>query len=385
MAMVVFVTMNRKRQATSELDALPQPKKLKQDKTGCPVTAKNIVCPSTFGIMGPIRRVASLNAELAVHLLLNDSPPPSPMGAGLTSNGHVKSNHVTARHGNSLPKSLQNGHDTIPLALLTSHTGSVVGQARKLSDSSVEAVMTPLSSLSSDSEESPTPTVRSPQPKLKEPVISLVDCKKMVKSETTKDLVKKVRPRPVPPFVDTGGYVKRMASLNARARVTALIEPERRVMKTSQPNLHPLVKKALKSPPPPTAQQEIKGKISLPCGECIKMKVDAVQPKGRSVASGVTHKLPAHSIEKEEKNIDDELDTTSYSTLGLLYNGDTIHPSARFMLTNERTLPKPMLPIVVPVCSLTLGETIMRARMQHKRKSSKPKAQKVRARHSVIL
>ena len=79
----------------------------------------------------------------------------------------------------------------------------------------------------------------------------------------------------------------------------------------------------------------------------------------------------------EDKASDNDLEEASFNTLGLLYNGDTVHPHACIFLTNDWTVPERIIPVVVPAKPESLQRAMKRAKEQHRQSRKKLKAVKV--------
>lgn len=178
------------------------------------------------------------------------------------------------------------------------------------------------------------------------------------------------------PLYEYGGYMRRMASLNASACVTAMMEPEKK-FRPHKPN-H---KKS--------HTQEFRRTLSLSSNDDPTyqgMTLMATSPHrgdshrlDKSSSPGGLHMLSSSSISSSEadtsKDSDEildanttpqvytlialaslaasresELDIVPFNTLGLLYNGDTVHPSSRVFYTSDTdlTLPVRIIPKVVP-------------------------------------
>lgn len=143
-------------------------------------------------------------------------------------------------------------------------------------------------------------------------------------------------PKPKKPRLTSGSqdriYVKRMASLNARACVTAMMEPERK-----------LPVKPLKVKPKDrltAALNQLAKSGNLPAGEYI-------------------------AIQHPEIEIPPE-----FNRSGLLYDGSTVHPTAMkvfYSTTNDGLyLPKFILPLIVPSKANTVGEEVEKSLAAHR-------------------
>ena len=201
----------------------------------------------------------------------------------------------------------------------------------------VDNFSTSTSDADSDCSESSRTSI--PTNKLKQPAIVLMKMSQPVKKQAT--------PRPVQPdssSVVFGGYVHRMASLNARACVSAFLEKETKF--TPKCFLKPKVKDFDSKPKMP----QVKSQEPV-------LKDDVI--KFESELTG----LPSTNSDSNEKKQEISEEEISYNKEGLLYNGDTLHPSARVFLTGirELKLPTKVLPQIVPARLSTLKRAIQRA------------------------
>ena len=212
--------MDHKRKATLFPEGIPVVKKMrlvdkKLSSTDRSCISEKMVQPGTSG--DRTRRVASLNAQLALHFLLSESPRSSParIGGNLVP-GHGESSLVD--HSVCIS-------GKIPCPDLRSST---LEAAPNVHNGTAKRKHCPMSPLSDIKLESRSPRVGSL--KLMEPTVNLVDCKRKVTS-----LAKRLDPPSTISLasakVDSSGYVKRIASLNARACVAVLMENERRHLK----------------------------------------------------------------------------------------------------------------------------------------------------------
>ncbi len=219
LTMPVFNEGTRKRQATSSLEGAPH-----LMKKAALVT--NVLGGPQLVINQCVRRKASLDAEVSLRLLLDaDLPSGSDPAATSLLNKPVCVSSSTYPHPDDMTSPLDRDDENMAshgngLSLDTFPHDKSSDQHRKESLSSTESPLSPLSSLDSDLDDCSSPKPSVPYHKLKDPVISLVDCKKRTK-RAAKTMSFGI--------VDSSGYVKRMASLNARACVAALMRPEPKV------------------------------------------------------------------------------------------------------------------------------------------------------------
>ena len=126
--------------------------------------------------------------------------------------------------------------------------------------------------------------------------------------------------------VDSSGFVRRLASLNASACVTALLEPEKlKPRLTSQPSS-------------PQNNNWSENEVS----ECASDDSDA-NDEVMNCVNPLIQNADAESF--------------PYNTVGLLYNGDTVHPNAQIFLSEEE---KFIVPIVMPASLNTITSLIQR-------------------------
>ena len=166
-----------------------------------------------------------------------------------------------------------------------------------------------------------------------------------------------------------GGYVHRMANLNARACVAAFLRPEKRVsQKLSDNNVH----------------KKIAGSMIAKSSGTYPRANDPEGSNSEAVVlnlNGIENAIPVIKIEGDEGDIpacavllqnmdarhnagEDDLEA-SYNTQGLLYNGDTMHPDALFFLTqspdSDLLLPERIIPTLVPTRLSTVNRAVRNA------------------------
>lgn len=151
------------------------------------------------------------------------------------------------------------------------------------------------------------------------------------------------------------GYVKRLASLNARACVTALIEPERKLSsKCNRNHTHNDNSKrgsTASRVPQSASPAPSEVKRSTPDVELRPFSVGIVKcksPQLQDASSGDLEGLP-------------------FNTLGLLGNGDTIHPHYSFYLDSHSAVPHRITPVVVPSTMEGVWQAVQRAKEQFKK------------------
>lgn len=203
-----------------------------------------------------------------------------------------------------------------------------------------------------------------------------------------------------------GGYMRRMASLNASACVAAMMEPEKKT-KTHKSSygdkVHHSIKRELRSTsvsssdglPSPIAgsrhsltrsrdsslspkekTRKEKGKKSPPA-RLSSISSEADTSRDSCDSMDVTGTLMA--LATRFANIDDYVpDEVQFNRLGLLYNGDTVHPAARVFYTSDTdlTLPARIIPTVVP-SRLEFVKSVINDAQTHQFVKKKRKAAKV--------
>ncbi len=192
---------------------------------------------------------------------------------------------------------------------------------------------------------------------------------------------------------------KRMASLNASARVSAMMESRGRPQKTKETQNHS--KKKTRAPPskspkglPINAElmksSQLEHSAVLESGPLVLEPLQAcgailAAPTQEGEGYGIMSHTASLTIPKclvivsqhytgPEEEV--ELDAIEYNKQGVLYNGGTIHPNTRFFLTSEGQLPSRVLPFLVPAKPEALKDAMSLA-SQHRRFHWKPQAGKV--------
>ena len=219
-------------------------------------------------------------------------------------------------------------------------------------------------------------------PSLKQPSLVLTDYKK---NSRKCDVVGGV--------VSTDNYNRRMASLNESACVVAMIEPEKKFV--NKAIRHPEVSRnAVAKKSPPTLPTDFKQG-----GECLFTDYSGMQKRSPSPYSCSSSSSEAESsyyssseLEMTEPQVFSTLlalasladeshsdDEIPYNCYGLLYNGDTIFPSARvfYASDNDFSLPRRIIPRVLPsreMCARAAASQVLDLKFVGKKK----KAAKVR-------
>ena len=293
------------------------------------------------------RRLASVKAQIAVTSLLSAEHHRSRSSS--PHNCTTEDNEVLGKLPASLSRCTRRPHSLFD--------EKITQNRFKRKGDSCNSSLSPLSSLGSewDEEKVVESSWKVSPPKIKSPVLNLmpvVECTKIPAKPRAK---KSVDPAKL------NGYVRRMASLNARACVTAMMEPVRR----------PSKQKGLpsKSTPAPTTSP-----VCNP-SECLSSSPRRVSPRRSPVPqqSVVSHSRH-NSVEKEifDGNFSpggyvvvcgspmtlkeygiirgcEYSETSNFNTEGLLWNGDTLHPQSRVYLAPDGSLPRLIVPPVCPV------------------------------------
>ena len=247
-------------------------------------------------------------------------------------------------------------------------------------------------------------------PKMKSPILSITPVTEFEsgKQWPMKQTGPRRKKRFYPPSIT--GYVQRMASLNARACVSAMMEPVRRPYRRRADLVS---SKTTKSPPKELGL----GQSGLPVRR-VSPRRSPIPPA--AAEPGVVTRSRQSSAEKEsiaEREPGTERETDQSSLLadlpspsssqgyfvlcaspntlkqcgiiqgfseasatnseGLLWNGNTVHPQARVYFTAEGTLPHLIVPPVCPVRPNGVHEAKARVMSLHTKKRKRMRAVKV--------
>ena len=191
--------------------------------------------------------------------------------------------------------------------------------------------------------------------KMKQPAIILTKMSHPVKKKVTPALAsQKHQISPEISSVVVGGYVQRMASLNARACVAAYLESERRCSPKRPKNVGVSKMKSI-------SDSKIK------CETTSESLASKVQSEARSTKLIVLRNedvtpLKFYGSRSSSSQVIEEVHdgSVAYSKDGLLYNGDTIHPDAKVFVTDccKLQLPEKIIPTLVPTRSSTVTRAI---------------------------
>lgn len=198
---------------------------------------------------------------------------------------------------------------------------------------------------------------------MKQPSLILTDLKRTSSPERTKVENSKQN------VFESGGYMRRMASLNASACVAALMEPEKK-SKSLKANTLTYINRLVRSPQRSSSTSSSDGlpspMLSPHLRETLRPKDFLLSPT--SLYNSSTSALSLSESEADTSKDSDDLephvygallalamagfepDEVSYNKLGLLYNGDTLYPCARVFYASDTdlTLPGKIIPRIVP-------------------------------------
>lgn len=302
------------------------------------------------------KRKASRDAEVALHLLYRDlgnvAKTKESDGQEYTnghsstanvSNGSVL--YVTGKSNASNTDSLQHQDKTEPL--LRSFSAKHIEKLSPRPTSSDDPQPSP-SEVNTESKKKPV------YPSLKLPSLVIPNCKRNSKKG---DVIRNT--------VSTGNYIRRVASLNASACVTALMEPERKSFSKAIRNPEVCLKAVPTcTPTSPTGsktssiyskdKQVTKKRSQSPysCSSTCSSEAESLSSYCSSSELDMTEPhvyrtLLVLASMADESHCEDDI---SYNRYGLLYNGDTVFPSARVFYNSDTdlSLPHRIIPKVLP-------------------------------------
>jgi hypothetical protein len=279
--------------------------------------------------------------------------------------------------------------------------------------------LSPLSSLGSEWEEEKTMGSGdallkvNATPKFKTPVLNLVPVVEKTQSSGKQKQSKPPGPSKKPPaYPPIQGYVRRMASLNARAFVSAMMETGRQPYRRKESPANTMIS---------TPSRKATGRAT---DTIISSEIPSVQPtesvSGAQNRASTTEEEPealSDSLERFSKQCTSDkeatpedpnflspflgkgpgyvllcaspntltqcgiirggsCDASTFNTEGLLWNGDTVHPQARVYLTPEGAMPRLIVPPVCPARPHRVSETKDRAQRLQLKRLKKTKAVK---------
>ena len=278
--------------------------------------------------------------------------------------------------------------------------GDVTHRRWDQADSCASSSLSPLSSLGSEwDEEKLVPEVaelltkpQNPPTMMKNPVLNIIpviDCNGSGKKAFTRH-VTDTKKRIDPPSIS--GYVRRMASLNARACVSAMMEPTRRPYKRkADDNPVKELHKAFKSEVPGPSRRVSPRRSPIPqLGMVTRSRQSSVEQEDPAPDPNLIPNLSSTSANhgylllcaspdtlKQCGIIQGFSEDSAYNSEGLLWNGATVHPHARVYFNPDGTLPHLIVPPVCPVKPHSVHESKALARSLHMRKRKRQRAIKV--------
>ena len=338
------------------------------------------------------RRMASLKAQLAVSCMLNAENPrsPSPHGSSTEEDDEeeivIVDNRQPASQSNSAGKVLR----------------QVSGFKREYVYGRCTSSLSPLSSLGSewDEEKAVEFHLNDLPPKMKNPVLALVP---VVECKKASVAVKAKKPAPPQQQSSLNGYVRRMASLNARACVSAMMEPLRRPSKpktvsssasmpTSQAAKFPSSDQSVNAPTPRRVSPRI-SPVPVPVPDIATPSRQSSEEREQEItcsspAAPTSNKKYVAACELQEtlaENSDTQNSDTGsedsevdpFNAEGLLWNGDTLHPQSRVYLTPDGVMPRLIISPVRPTKPCSVQTAKVHAKSRHPKKQKKSTSVKV--------
>ena len=258
--------------------------------------------------------------------------------------------------------------------------------------------LSPLSSMGSEwEEEKVTESVKAT--KVKNPALNTVSVVEKTQSAVKQRVTKSsgaTKRSPVPTSVLGQGYVRRLASLNARACVSAMMDSGRPPYKRkSGPNTTTKSSTTVKTPQSPIAKPQQLFSAGEESESVPQSPVDVAQSSEHqantdkdsavdsSLLSPFLGKGPGYVVLCASPNtltrcgiIRGSSDPV-FNSEGLLWNGDTVHPQARVYLTPEGEVPHLIVPPICPARPHCLSETKNLARAHQSMRLKRRKAVKV--------
>ena len=284
-----------------------------------------------------IKRSASIRArEQLSNLFKEDQSTFTCNGFSLQTNGILCSNNSSRVRD---VKQVSVVDDKIPVVNLKT-SGVPVSEStvvHKVCTFSTE--YTSSSDVDSDCSESNRTSI--PKSKMKQPSIVLMKLNQPKKKKPASP-----SPRPVSPMVSSvvvGGYVHRMASLNARACVAAYLEPDK---KYAPKSANKSVCKTTATIKATGSNQSLKVSSDLSIPE---MKPKPIEVSNSQNVDNLEVSVHIGNVGSEDGN-KESVDEVPYNKEGLLYNGDTLHPNAQVFRTGipDLCLPTRVVPTLVP-------------------------------------
>ena len=333
------------------------------------------------------RREASVRAQIAVSSIFSSELPywHFPEKSSLKEEEEEKEEDVEQLM-DPLPNALVNGGRNVMVANGTAHLSSYNDQEKR----EMSVSLSPLSSTDSDwYEERGEDYQMNESHKVKMPVLSLVpvECPKV---STT--IEKRIKPN-VQAYSDE--FVRRAASMKARACISAQAESTRRYPKFTPPAAISHVSQATVTPtdgltmcpcrpdshvseqaPSVSSSSLNSSRRSSSCSD----RQDLSDASGSSPSSTQKYVLAIASpttLQKYGLIESGGPESDLVNTEGLLWNGDTMHPHSRVYLTAKSSLPHLITSPVRPTKPSSVRKAIDVAKHYYQRKKKAPKSVKV--------
>lgn len=359
--------------------------------------------------MPVVRRIASLNAEVALSLMISEScegssPPLSPSEA-FAALCDVEKGLDIPSESSALPEwEASDSQLTCEVqsscVMAPDKDDEQVGSLQLQLSSSDDSAASSISGSDTEGEDTPCsrtePCIPMTMGAWKKPRIEVVDCKRSIVCVKNTQ-VKPTTKRSIEQGTDV--YVKRLASLNARARVAAYLEPER---VTKRPRLSPLPNSVQSLSPaheasPVSCDGDIQVTESHENSEGVEfveskpfsdgnmkkeVQVDEEPPVSEQfgvISSahdfGVVLKLL--STQQQQGSQSNLEEVATFNTIGLLYDGRTVHPNYPVFLNSEGESQSRIIPVILPAVEERLTHYVNKAREQQRQLPVQPRAVKV--------
>lgn len=347
----------------------------------------------------PIRRKASMNAQIALQLMMGESERNIDNITQKVSQKRQEMGKMYGKYDSAnfalMPKPV-NGH-----ARLTPEISVEMASPTHSNSDSMETtpVSSPLYRLSPqrlfDPEtegEGQTVATFYQQGKLKQPEIHLV---KHQSKRPKRPIQKPTSATQLYPQLLQGGYVKRLASLNAAACVSALMEPTKKSSSRHNGSMTKSIAQTAKlkrNEGYSNDPSKMLNAVSNASGIAEVARSD--QLNEIPVASALQITVPSTDFHMHGETFQDRtsprpapvescsLEELPFVSIGLLHNGGTIHPETRVFYKSDKnltmSLPARITPVLVPSKFENVRKAIKRAISTGVRKTAKRKTRKVR-------
>lgn len=168
------------------------------------------------------------------------------------------------------------------------------------------------------------------------------------------------------------GYVHRLANLNARACVAAYLQPDKKVPSKRRRRTRWCKRKAKSKYTSKCDNDESAVLNTSPKQVVLNIEESTSNPVILNV-SGVENvipvitfsgmKMPPCAVVVEGLDDQPDDDQAAYNTMGLLHNGDTLHPHTQVFLegSHELHLPSRIVPTLVPLRQSTVRRAVKKA------------------------